>query len=255
MTTTLYANGDSFVFGMECLGDFNKEESNKELSFSKHIATELKCDTYINNAYNGATNEFIFRTTIFDLIDLENSGVNPADVFVLVGWTSINRTEIDGDSFYSKIPNYRQNEAHLLTSPDASIEYRDYKTLFINPTSGHFVEANNKKYDTRDEILPFCVNYLWSDRLQLPQTEAKIIALHTYLKSKGYRHLFINTVENYNFIRLPESPSFFNLKTDSFYKWAITNYKSSHRLANHFDPVPHSEYGKILIDYISRNNV
>ena len=255
MTKVLYANGDSFVFGMECIGDFNKEERNKELAFSKYIASELKCETYINNAYNGATNEFIFRTTLFDLIELENSGINPADIFVLVGWTSINRTEVNGKGFYDKIPNYRHNEAHLLTSPDASIEYRDYKTLFINPTAGHFVEFNNKKYDTQDEILPFCVNYLWADHLQLPQTEAKIIALHTYLKSKGYRHLFINTVESYNFSRLPESTSFFNLTNSSFYNWAVTNYKNNQRLANHFDPIPHIEYGKMLVDYISRNNV
>ena len=62
----LYANGDSFVFGMECIVDGNQHESNKELAFPKHIANKLNCETYINNAYNGATNEFIFRTTIFD---------------------------------------------------------------------------------------------------------------------------------------------------------------------------------------------
>jgi hypothetical protein len=29
----LYANGDSFVYGMECLGDNSRLEENKKLSF------------------------------------------------------------------------------------------------------------------------------------------------------------------------------------------------------------------------------
>lgn len=255
MTAILYANGDSFVFGMECIGDYNKEESNKEFSFPKHISTSLGCSTYINNAYNGATNEFIFRTTLFDLLELEKTGVDSKDVFVLIGWTSIHRTEVDGKGFYDKIPNYRHNEAYLLTSPNASIEYRDYKTLFINPTAGHFVEFDGKVYDTKDEILPFCVNYLWSDHLQLPQTEANILALHTYLESKGYRHLFVNTVEPYKFDKLPDKKNFYDLKNESFYNWALKHYKKNQREANHFDPVPHTVYGKLLVDYISRNNV
>ena len=63
----LYANGDSFVFGMECLEDASTLELNKEYAFPKQLAKRLDCPTYINNAYNGATNDFIFRNTIFDL--------------------------------------------------------------------------------------------------------------------------------------------------------------------------------------------
>ena len=68
----LYANGDSFVFGMECIKDFDRAEENKELAFPKHVAGGLGCSTYINNAYNGATNEFIFRNTILSVIYIIN---------------------------------------------------------------------------------------------------------------------------------------------------------------------------------------
>ena len=65
----VYANGDSFIFGMEILGDDSRDPANKDLSFVKKIADNMGAD-YINNAYNSATNEFIFRKTfsVFPLI-------------------------------------------------------------------------------------------------------------------------------------------------------------------------------------------
>jgi hypothetical protein len=252
----LYANGDSFVFGMECINDFSKDEQNKEHAFPKHIADGLGCSTYINNAYNGATNEFIFRNTIFDLLELEKQGIDPSDVFVLVGWTSLHRTEISGDPWYNKIPNYRHNEAHLLTSPDAPGEFRDFRTLFVNPTSSNFVNFGGTRYDTDDDVMPFCVDFLWHDHLQNPQQEARIIALHEFLKSRGYRHLFMNTCGNFQFEMIDNAIlNFYNLEIDSFYIWALANYKAEHRANNHFSPIPHAVYGKLLLDYVVKNKL
>jgi hypothetical protein len=252
----LYANGDSFVFGMECVGDGSTEERNKEYAFPKQLTNRLNCATYINNAYNGATNEFIFRNTIFDLLDLEKQGVDPHSVFVLVGWTSLHRTEIVGDSWYNKIPNYRHNEAHLLTSPDAPGEFRDFKTLFVNPSSENFVMHNNIRYSTQNDITPFCVDFLWHDHLQSPQQQAHIIALHEFLKSRGYRHLFVNTCSNHEFDLIDSAvPNYYQLADNSFYTWAVANYKQEHRLKNHFSPIPHAAYGDMLFDYVAKNKL
>lgn len=252
----LYANGDSFVFGMECLDDGSTEERNKEYAFPKQLANRLECNTYINNAYNGATNEFIFRNTIFDLLDLEKRGVDPTTVFVLVGWTSLHRIEIVGDSWYAKIPNYRHNEIHMLTSPDAPGEFKDFKTLFANPSSENFVMHNNIRYSTQNDITPFCVDFLWHDHLQSPQQQARIIALHEFLKSRGYRHLFVNTCSNHEFDLIDSAvPNYYQLADNSFYTWAVANYKQEHRLKNHFSPIPHAAYGDMLFDYVAKNKL
>jgi hypothetical protein len=250
----LYSNGDSFVFGMECLGDFNIEETNKEYAFSKHLADQLNCTTYINNAYNGATNDFIFRNTIFDLLELEKNGVTPSDVFVLVGWTALHRLEIAGENWYNKIPGWEENK-HDLSWCNVP-EFKDHGTLFVNPSSRVVMNTSHGSYSTDETITPFCVDYLWHDYLQILQQEARIIALHEFLKSRGYRHLFVNTCDNYQFKKIDNlTPNYYNLESESFSSWALTHYKSEHRANNHFSPVPHSAYGKLLFDYLINNKL
>ena len=61
MSKILYASGDSFMFGMECLGDKSKTQENKQLAFPKYLSDMLNCDQYVNSSVCGATNEFIFR--------------------------------------------------------------------------------------------------------------------------------------------------------------------------------------------------
>lgn len=178
----LYSNGDSFVFGMECLADFSTEEHNKEYAFAKQLADHLNCKKYVNNAYNGATNDFIFRNTIFDLLELEKSGVPPSDVFVLIGWTALHRLEIAGENWYNKIPGWEENKRDL--SWCNVTEFKDFGTLFVNPSSKVVVDTPHGSHDTNKAIIPFCVDYLWHDYLQISQQEARIISLHEFLKSR-----------------------------------------------------------------------
>lgn len=252
---TLYANGDSFVFGMECIQDFNQDESNKEFAFAKHIASGLNCETYINNAYNGATNEFIFRTTIFDLLESEQNGIHPSDVFVVIGWTSLHRFEIDGKAWYQKhVPGIDPLTAIL--DIDQRIEYMDYGTLFVNPAHHTTLSKDKTIFSTEQDVVPFCVDYIWHDRIQNAQHEARLIALHGFLKSKGYKHVFINTCGNYQFKIMDNSiPNFYKLSTESFYDWGKTNYADEFRKNNHFSPIPHTAYGNLLLDYIVKNIV
>lgn len=251
----LYSNGDSFVFGMECLGDFNTEEHNKEYAFAKQLADHLNCNKYVNNAYNGATNDFIFRNTIFDLLELEKTGVAPSDVFVLVGWTALHRLEIAGENWYNKIPAWEENK-HDLSWCDV-VEFKDFGTLFVNPSCNVVMHTpHGTTHTTKGDIIPFCIDYLWHDHLQISQQEARIISLHEFLKSRGYRHLFVNTCDNHQFKKIDNlTPNYYNLENESFSSWALTHYKSEHRANNHFSPVPHAEYGKLLLDYVVKNKL
>lgn len=250
----LYSNGDSFVFGMECLEDFSKEERNKEYAFPKHIAEGLRCQTYINNAYNGATNEFIFRTTIFDLLELEKNGTKPEDVFVVVGWTSLNRFEIYGRTWYeNQVPGVTKNGIEI-DDTDPIQEYVDYGTLFVNPNFSTYLFTRDKSFSTGKDVIPFCLDYIWQDSIQMPQQEARVIALHEFLKSKGYKHIFVNTCGDYKFdYANMQIGNFYKLADESFYDWALTNHKDAHRASNHFAPVAHLGYGSLLLDYITKN--
>ena len=251
----LYANGDSFVFGMECIKDFDRAEENKELAFPKHVAGGLECNTYINNAYNGATNEFIFRNTIFDLLELEKQGTKPDDVFVLIGWTSLHRFEINGEAWYNTIPEYRADPTGI-ENKDVNPEFVDFKSLFVNPSSNTSVVTPTVKYNTDHNVLPFCVDFVWHDCLQIPQQQARILALHGFLKSRGYRHLFVNAVDSFESGTVyGDTLNFYKLSNESFFKWALEMYPSEHRANNHFSPIPHAEYGKLLLDYIVKNKL
>ena len=97
MKKLLYTIGDSFVYGMECLGDRDRSLANKNFAFPKYIADSLGCEIYINNSYPGAPNSFIFKQAVFDILNLENIVKNPKDVFVVIGITSLHRIEVSPD--------------------------------------------------------------------------------------------------------------------------------------------------------------
>lgn len=254
----LYANGDSFVFGMECIENYSQLEHNKELAFPKTIADNLNCKTYINNAYCGATNEFIFRTTIFDLLELEQKGVQPSDVFVVIGWTTLHRFEIEGNAWYRKIFS-NIDPLNDLEGIENRTEYVDYNTLFVSPSFHHRLNDNKNPgstFSTEQDIVPFCANYIWHDHMQNPQNESRLLSLHAFLMLKGYKHVFINTCGDFQFKMLDTTvKNFYKLDTKSFYDWGKANYPDEIRMNNHFSPVTHAAYGNMLFDHIVKNIV
>jgi hypothetical protein len=244
---TLYANGDSFVFGMECMGDGNKSEANKDLAFAQHIAQSLDCEHYINNAYNGATNEFIFRSTILDLIARQQAGHKPEDTFVVIGWTSLHRFEISADGWF----NACSDGARLHVDPSIS-EYADYGTLFVNPHSNVWIAMGSDKptWDTEQDIAPFLARYVWHDHMQAPQQEVRVIALKSWLEQQGYKYIFLNMCGDHNTCSLDTGPGMYKLNTESFYDWSKQHHPTGMMKNNHFGPDVHRAYGAMLVEYI-----
>lgn len=250
----LYANGDSFVYGMECLSDDDRSPENKKLSFPYHLKEELGFEEYINNAYNGATNEFIFRRTIIDLMELESKGINPQDIFVVIGWTGLYRTEVNGEIWMNKISTNRSTLNELKKYIDAP-EYYNFGTFFLNPISGKGIDYKNRHYDTNNTILPFLVDYVWKESLQLEQQTARLVALNQYLKSKNYKHIFLNTFESFEKIEVTKTIPEYYEPDKTFHEWANLNFKSEMRKHNHFSPVPHKEYAKKIAKFIKENKI
>ena len=260
MKKLLYANGDSMLFGMECIDHGSKAEENKQLAFPKHISDALGCSMYINNSHNGATNEFIFKTVLSDLQQLEDNGYNPKDIFVVIGITSLHRIEIDGRGWFG---SYKDIQSTLVKMRNENflgypVEFEKYNTMFAQPGLEIDLTLGGKEYSLSKDILPWSVKYLWTENVQLESQEARIIALHEILKLKGYDHIFVNSVcplERTKHIDLT-CKNFYKLDQHghAFWEYAVTKYGNTERRQyNHFSPVPHESFGKELVDYIVTN--
>jgi len=254
MKKILYASGDSFVAGMECLGDGDRRPENKELAFPKHLATALNCEQYINSAGHGATNDFIFRRTILDLQDLERDGIDPADVFVVVGFTSLNRIEVDGDNFVSGyLDKADKPMSRFTTDPVPPDEFIEYGTVFLTPNNILIGKTPaGKLVNMSDNVYPFCVRYLWTDPVQVPSQLARIDALHTFLKLKGYAHVILSTCSDE--VEFPNNPNFFNtFGTRSFYEYGLAMHPDDLMPHNHFGATTHKTYADELISHVKNS--
>ena len=258
MKKILYASGDSFVVGMECLGDGDRSEANKELAFPKHIAVNLSCEQYINNAYPGATNEYIFRRAILDLNELERNGTAPMDVFVIIGFTALYRIEVDGDRLlegYHDLDNTPILPNNKSFKPTPPAEFFDHNTMFINPGQVLIAKTRSGKViNTAEDVYPFCTKYLWTNPVQRPSQEARIYALHTFLKLKGYKHVILSTCSDE--ITFHNDINFFcpGIGIQSFYEYGLIFHPMELRKQNHFGPAAHAGYAELLIKHI-RDNV
>ena len=250
----LYANSDSFVFGMEAIEDDSRHPDNKKYSFANHIATAFDLD-YTNNAYNAATNEFIFRRTIIDLEEFLKTS-RAEDIFVLVGWTSLFRKEIVAQPLFQHLLK-QQNT--ISVNPDDQ-EYHDFGTFFINPNQSHDIVVHKNNYtkhiNLSDQITEFCAMYFWEDQLQIQQLSALVIALHNYLKMKGFKHLFVNCCLSTNqSIDFGIDPTVCFDWEESFYSWGTKKYPHLIRQKNHFHHQVHREYADILIQSINEKKL
>lgn len=258
MKKITYANGDSFVFGMECIDTNDRTPENKQLAFPKYISEYLQSEQYINNSYCGATNEFTFRTTLFDLQELEKQGHDPSDIFVIIGITSLHRIEIDGVNWWESLTGFKdklnfEETEHCKFPP----EFKKYNTLFVNPSANITMYSPYGHQSVEEAVYPWAITFLWTEPVQLESQEARIIALHEYLKSKGYAHVFVNTVcslERTKHVDL-SCNNFYNLDTDSFAKFAWDNHPDELRDCGHCSTIPHKQYAQMLFEYIQKNKI
>jgi hypothetical protein len=242
---------------MEIFGNSNREERNKELSFPKIVANGLGCDTYINSAYNGATNEFIFRTTISDLLELERTMIDPKDTFVIVAWTSLVRIELDAKGFYGTNPFMTEEELHgEMSKYTQAPEAQDHGTAFISPFLEILISKDNKEsVDLGDYVLPWLTRFIWTDPVLVPAQQARMAAMEAFLKSRGYRYAFTATCGDYSFPLLEESNHYFWPEEKTMYEFCLKHFPAHQRKEQHFDSVPHEVFGKLMLDYITKNNL
>jgi hypothetical protein len=268
MKKIIYACGDSFVYGAECIDHGDISIENKKHAFPEIIKTILGYDECINGSYCGASNEFIFRKTIEDLELLEKSGVDLKSVLVIVGITSLVRIEIDSDRWFESLPVSDVKSLLKKYQEDSKYfprESEDFNLLFVNPNSGFVihnrasfdeqVELAEKIFDSREVVVPWCAQYLWTDLLQVPQQEARVLALQGYFENKGCKYVFINStniLENTSVLDL-SNKNLYKINSESFSMFGKNNFPKERRTGYHFSSKVHEKYAEILSDYVTKN--
>jgi len=262
MKKILYSNGDSFTFGMEILEPHSKTQDNKLLSYPIELSKLLNIGIIRNESYCGATNEFIFRKTIEHLLEMEASGINPKDVFVVVGWTSICRAEITALNLINNNGDRTIEELKKICNLDP--EFQNFETFFINVGSRLLFKQNGKtQVNTAQPIIDFLVEYIWRDDLEYEKWFVQQEALTHFLNNKGYEYLMLNTTQKFDFNKFSDCIK--NLMTfDSRYidpinfsmhDWANEFYPNERMPHGHPTKKVHQKFAEYLYQYIIDNNI
>ena len=99
MVDLFYVNGCSHTAGaeMEHVGS-SATEYDKYHCFSGHLhRRHFKEAEYINEAYAGNSNDIIALTTINTLLTKLKQGIDPKNMFVIIGFTDPIRYQFDKD--------------------------------------------------------------------------------------------------------------------------------------------------------------
>jgi hypothetical protein len=158
-----YANGCSYTAGSEIEGPgIQDSELNKKLSYSSLLYNKLGLNgEYINDAICGSSNQTIVYNTIEWIEGYRKENKKLEDLFVLIGFTSINRIRI----------YYKDNWLHLTTQTPFSAIPKELHNWFRN----WILYGNDNKN-------------LKLDRLH------HIFYLKTYLENLNINFVFVNCI-------------------------------------------------------------
>ena len=256
---TLYANGCSLTFGMEILGDYSYDPKNLSLAWPRALADLHGIKSVTNAAYCGASNEFILRRTITDLLTRAEQGEDPKDVLVVIGWSSVCRQEINLTTLIKRLVAQR-DMADDNFRMDKFRSYGDHGSVFMNAGFQQWITLlNGRKYQLFDPLRPLFQELIWDDRTEMNRWAVQQIALADFLSARGYRWLMFNTVHTMEWQHL-EQPVADQLKRVRFYKpdwafqpWVNRFYPDNKRACGHPDAVPHQALAHSLYDYMQTN--
>jgi hypothetical protein len=115
MIKTLYTNGDSWTFGQELNDDAPDHLTYKFYnSWPWHFAQKIQAPQLVNDSLGGTSNYRIFRKTLNYIRDYLRRGKNPAELLVVVAWTTYERKEVPVEIIRHYDNGYTQWKEHSL---------------------------------------------------------------------------------------------------------------------------------------------
>jgi len=188
---TLLTNGDSWAFGSEIAGPHMLVPAGEKGEgmtqnfkagmldcqphndyyrvpriWSTHLANKLGYKS-VNISWPARSNDTIFNSTMGWVMKYLSEGGDPAELVVVVGWSSLERKNILIEGFDDKL--------HQYTIWPAMIQDEYYKL------------------DVMKRFSKFYIQHLWNEREAITRFVEQNFQLHTYLKSNAIQHVFFNS--------------------------------------------------------------
>jgi hypothetical protein len=254
---------------MEILGDNDCTRENKQFAYTAELGKLLNVGSVRNEAYCGATNEFIFRKTIENLLEMEALGYNPKDTFVVIGWTSICRSELSGldwtlnaakdklKLFNINLSDKREMQNHM----SGNNEFHHFGTYFVAPN--RHVEFENK--DFVDDVIDFLVEYVWRDDLEYEKWFVQQEALKNFLHHRGYDFLMFNATGKFdldkfnvwtkNLMKNFDYKNYIDPMNFSMFDWVNEFYPNHLMEASHPNKNAHQKFAEFLAQHVIDNNI
>jgi hypothetical protein len=265
MKKILYATGDSFTFGMEILGDNSQTTENKKFAYPAELSRLLNIESFRNEAYCGATNEFIFRKTIENLLEMEASGINPKDVFVVIGWTAICRAEINAVQMTENILQGKMSFEEFKKNSPFGEEFQNFETFFISANSIFVTNQKEKiQFNTAQPIIDFFTEYIWRNDLEYEKWFVQQESLKNLLNNKGYDFLMLNTTQKFelnNFnswtknLMTTLDSRYIDPTNFSMHDWVKEFYPHETMKFKHPAKKAHQKFAEYIHQYIINNNI
>lgn len=257
MFNLLYACGDSFTSGMEILEDKSLAEENKAHAYPMHITDLMGIRDHHNSALPGATNEFIARQTIMDLLRFKQEGQDLSKIFVVIGWSSICRLEVSAKDEIKMLKAQGMWPPGGMTSYELSL----FGTNFVNANINKFIldKDGNKVFDFGDEAQEFCARYLWDDELEYEKWFTNISLLKSFFELHNIKYFMHNTVHPWNSL-LKIRPNvvganyfdkrYYQYDTFALMEWGDKHYPYLRRAEGHFQKQVHVKFAEMVYPYI-----
>jgi hypothetical protein len=171
----LLCNGCSHTSGAEL--EYPQQGTCYEKAWGKHLANHLNCD-YENLAISGASNNRIIRTTYKWLFEYVRSGKDPKDLFVVIMWPGVHRTEVH---FSKKFEfNYDDRWVPIVVGNDTMYKenfpkslYNYYKswTVFTDQTMA-VTDYFNSILNLQNMFFRYKIKYLFINAVMIPSIES-----------------------------------------------------------------------------------
>ena len=243
------------TFGMEILEDYSYDPLNAQAAWPQKLAELLACESADNRAYCGASNEFIMRHTITDLLARAQGGERPQDVLVVIGWSSVCRQEITLTTLINRLVQQRQMDTAWRM--DNFRSYDDHGSVFMNAGFDQWITLRNgSRYQLFDRLRPLFQELIWDDRVEMNRWAVQQIALADFLGARGYKWVMFNAVHPMAWQYLDPAletqlrmPGFYQPDW-AFQPWCDRSYSQHLRACGHPDHVPHQDLAVNLHEYI-----
>jgi hypothetical protein len=214
----LYVNGDSNMAGAEVAAD--------EM-IATHIAKFVGAANVTNQALNGASNDYIYDTTIDYLRD------NDPDL-VIIGWSDTGRMQITRSS---------DNKKFQFNALSVGMDNFDSSFQSFNNTFSELLQIGS------DYSIQQC--YYW---------HYKIFNLHNYLVYRGIKHLFFNAFEMFTLepmdkkYHLDWGNSYYEPYKTAYVPWCLNNnYRQQTKGQYHFEPAAQKAWADKLCKHLSEH--